>query len=267
MPILCHYHRVRKILNFINLANRLADKVRPIARQYFRQPLEIISKYDDSPVTIADRNCELAMREMIEQEFPNHGIYGEEYGVVRKDAEFVWVLDPIDGTAAFITGMPVFGTLIALCQNSKPILGIIDQPILKERWLGCKGIATTLNGVNIHVSDCDNIKNAALYITTPDMLTNDYECQAFENVKNNVKMTRYGGDCYSYGLLAAGHVDLIVESQLQPYDFLALVGVVENAGGVISDWQGNMLDINSKNQVVAAATPALHAQALGLLNS
>ncbi len=267
MQILSHYHKVRKILNFINLANRLADQVRPIAQQYFRNDLEIINKSDDSPVTIADRNCELAMRKIIEQEFPDHGIYGEEYGVVRKDAEFTWVLDPIDGTAAFITGMPVFGTLIALCQNNKPILGVIDQPILKERWLGGKGINTTLNGENIHVSDCNDVKAASLYITTPDMLTNDYECQAFENVKNNVKMTRYGGDCYSYGLLSAGHVDLIIESQLQPYDFLALVGVVENAGGVISDWQGNGLDINSKNQVVAAATAELHAQALDLLNN
>lgn len=250
---------------FVKLANKLADTAGPIARQYFRQPLEIVSKADDSPVTVADRTCELEMRKIIEAQFPDHGIYGEEYGIVRGDAEFVWVLDPIDGTAAFITGMPVFGTLIALSHHGKTILGVIDQPISKERWIGGQGMATTLNGVSIHTRDCGGIENAALYITTPDMLTTDDERQRFAKVKEGAKMTRFGGDCYSYGLLAAGHVDLVVESQLQPYDFMALIGVVEGAGGVISDWDGKPLTINSGNQVIAAATPKLHAQALEYL--
>lgn len=249
----------------IALANKLADTSGPIAREYFRQPLEIISKTDDSPVTIADRTCELKMREIIEAVYPDHGIYGEEHGVVRADAEHVWVLDPIDGTAAFITGMPVFGTLIALAQNKSTIMGMIDQPISRERWIGGQGMPTTLNGAPVKTRDCGDISNAALYITTPDMLTTDNEPARFAKVKDAVRMTRFGGDCYSYGLLASGHVDLVVESQLQPYDFMALVGVVEGAGGVMSDWDGNPLTIDSGNQVLAAATPALHSQALELL--
>ena len=250
---------------FISLANKLADTSGPIARKYFRQPLEIVSKADASPVTIADRACELEMRKIIEAQFPVHGIYGEEYGVVRADSEYVWVLDPIDGTAAFVTGMPVFGTLIALAQNKKTILGIIDQPISRERWIGGQGMATTLNGSAVQTRDCGGIENAALYITTSDMLTTDEERRRFANVKQAVQISRFGGDCYSYGLLATGHVDLVVESQLQPYDFMALVGVVEGAGGVISDWDGKPLTIESGNQVLAAATPKLHAQALALL--
>lgn len=251
---------------FVALAHKLADTSGPVARRYFRQPLEIVSKADASPVTIADRACELEMRNIIEAQFPDHGIYGEEYGVVRADSEYVWVLDPIDGTAAFITGMPVFGTLIALSRKQKPILGVIDQPISKERWIGGQGIATTLNGSAVHTRDCRGIENAALYITTPDMLTTNTERRRFARIKDAVKMTRFGGDCYSYGLLATGFVDLVVESQLQPYDFLALVGVVEGAGGVISDWDGRPLTINSGNQVVAAATSKLHAEAIDLLS-
>ncbi len=247
------------------LANKLAETSGPIARSYFRQPLEIVSKADDSPVTIADRTCEAEMRKIIEETYPEHGIFGEEHGVVRADAEYVWVLDPIDGTAAFITGMPVFGTLIALTHEKKSILGVIDQPILKERWIGGNGMPTTLNGKLARTRNCGSIDNAALYITTSDMLTTDDERRRFQNIKSRVSIARFGGDCYSYGLLASGHVDVVVESQLKPYDFMALVGVVEGAGGVMSDWDGNPLTIDSGPQVLAAATSQLHEQALECL--
>lgn len=252
--------------DIIALAHKLADTAAPIARSYFRQPLEIIDKADESPVTIADRTAEAEMRKVIEATFPDHGIYGEEHGQVRLDADHVWVLDPIDGTKAFITGMPVFGTLIAVAQEKKPVLGLIEQPITRERWVGGTGHPTTLNGEIVKTRDCGGLKNAAMYITTTDMLETDEERARYQKLKDTVKITRFGGDCYSYGLLAAGHVDLVLESQLQPYDFMALVPVVEGAGGVMSDWQGNPLTLDSGPQVLAAATKEIHEEALALLN-
>ncbi|WP_259780842.1 histidinol-phosphatase [Aestuariispira ectoiniformans] len=252
--------------DIIALAHKLADTAAPIARSYFRQPLEIIDKADESPVTIADRTAEAEMRKVIEATFPDHGIYGEEHGQVRLDADHVWVLDPIDGTKAFITGMPVFGTLIAVAQEKKPVLGLIEQPITRERWIGGIGHPTTLNGEAVKTRDCGGLKNAAMYITTTDMLETDEERARYQKLKDTVKITRFGGDCYSYGLLAAGHVDLVLESQLQPYDFMALVPVVEGAGGIMSDWQGNPLTLDSGPQVLAAATKEIHEEALALLN-
>lgn len=252
--------------NIVDLAQKLPDVSGPIAREYFRGALDIIDKDDESPVTIADKTAELEMRKVIEATFPDHGIYGEEHGQVRLDADYVWVLDPIDGTAAFITGMPVFGTLIAVAVKGKPVLGVIDQPISGERWIGGEGVATTLNGKAVRTRDCGGLANAAMYITTTDMLSSDAEREKFGRLKETVKITRFGGDCYAYGLLASGHVDVVFESDLKPYDFMALVPVVEGAGGVISDWQGNPLTIDGGPQVIAAATPELHAEAIALLN-
>ncbi|MDX1739156.1 MAG: inositol monophosphatase family protein, partial [Alphaproteobacteria bacterium] len=150
----------------VSLAHKLADTSGPIARSYFRQPLEVIAKSDESPVTIADRTAELEMRKIIEAEMPAHGIYGEEHGQVRLDGEYVWVLDPIDGTAAFITGMPVFGTLIAVAKEEKSIFGVIDQPITRERWVGGIGMPTQLNGTTVKTSGKTDLSQASLYITT-----------------------------------------------------------------------------------------------------
>lgn len=252
--------------DIVALAHKLADTAAPIARSYFRQPLEIIDKADESPVTIADRTAEAEMRKVIEATFPEHGIYGEEHGQVRLDADYVWTLDPIDGTKAFITGMPVFGTLIAVSEGKLPVLGLIEQPITNERWIGGVGYPTTLNGQPIKTRDCGGLKNAAMYITTTDMLETEDERARYQKLKDTVKITRFGGDCYSYGLLAAGHVDLVLESQLQPYDFMALVPVIEGAGGVMTDWQGNPLTMDSGPQVLAAATKELHEEALALIN-
>ncbi|WP_420547879.1 histidinol-phosphatase [Curvivirga sp.] len=254
-------------LEIIQLANKLADTAAPIARQYFRQPLDIVAKADESPVTIADQTAELEMRKVIEATFPSHGIYGEEHGQVRLDADYVWVLDPIDGTAAFITGMPVFGTLIAVSMAEIPVLGVIEQPITRERWVGAKGHVTTLNGETVQTSGCTKLEDARMYITTSDMLTTDDERAKFQNLRQSVRVNRFGGDCYSYGLLAAGQVDLVFESQLQPYDFMALVPVIEGAGGVMSDWDGNPLTLSSGPQVIAAATKELHKQALEKIHS
>lgn len=251
--------------DWIDLACRLADIARPIAQRHFRQPLEIIAKADESPVTIADRAIEAAMREEIEAVFPDHGIYGEEYGQVRTDAEVVWVLDPIDGTQSFISGVPLFGTLIAACRDGRPVVGVIDQPILEERWLGAAGRTTTFQNEPVSTSGCDDPAEAGLFSTHPDMFAARGLATPFAQLAEAVKRTRYGIDCYAYGLVAAGWADLVVETNLQPYDFCAVAPVIEGAGGAVSDWTGAPLTLSSDGSVVAAATPALNVAARGLL--
>ncbi|MDR3439182.1 MAG: histidinol-phosphatase [Telmatospirillum sp.] len=248
----------------VALALRLADAARTVTRGYFRKPVTVFDKADASPVTVADREAEAVMRRLIEETAPDHGIYGEEYGAVRTDAEWVWVLDPVDGTKAFITGKPSFGTLIALLHRGTPVLGIIDQPILDERWLGVAGRPTTLNGQPIRVRACSDIKLAALYATAPEMFTGP-DANSWEALRSRVKLPRYGADCYAYGLLAAGFVDLVVEASLQPYDYLPLVAVIEGAGGIFTDWQGKKLGLKSDGRVVAAGDSVSHAQALAVL--
>ena len=249
---------------FVQLANELADAARPIAARYFRTPVAIDDKTDNSPVTIADREAETAMRDLLTRHVPDHGVFGEEHGAVRTDAEYVWVLDPIDGTKAFITGLPIFGTLIALLHRGKPVMGIIDQPILKERWLGVEGQRSTFNGQPISVRACDALAKAYMYSTAPLMFPGAYE-KPHEALTRKVKLFRWGGDCYAYGLLASGHVDLVVEASLKLYDFAALVAVIKGAGGLITDWRGRDLDMTSDGSVLAAGDPAIHRAAMGVL--
>ncbi|CAN5665186.1 histidinol-phosphatase [soil metagenome] len=249
----------------VALAQRLADAVRPIASRYFRTGLTVDDKTDSSPVTIADREAETAMRALLTEHVPAHGVFGEEHGAVRTDADYVWVLDPIDGTKAFITGLPIFGTLIALLHRGKPVMGIIDQPILKERWLGVAGERSTFNGQPIQVRACSALDNAYMYSTAPIMFPGLLE-KRHAALTQRVKLFRWGGDCYAYGLLAAGHVDLFVENSLKLYDFAALVPVIQGAGGLITDWHGKDLDIHSDGSVLAAGDPALHRAASAVLN-
>ncbi|KAG0627576.1 hypothetical protein M758_2G211600 [Ceratodon purpureus] len=253
---------------FVEVVHKLADAARVITLKYFRSKFQIIDKADLSPVTIADRSAELAMRELLAEHCPSHSIYGEEWGLTTPEegSDFVWVLDPIDGTKSFITGKPVFGTLIALMYKGVPVLGVIDQPVLQERWLGIQGRVTTLNGVEIQTRATTSLKDSYLYTTSPHLFAGDAE-EAFIRVRNEVKVPLYGCDCYAYGLLAAGHVDLVIESGLKPYDYLALVPVVEGAGGVITNWNGQKLrwlpEIGEVGiEVVAAANTTVHEAAL-----
>ncbi len=248
----------------VDLANALADAARPIAARYFRTAVAIDDKTDNSPVTIADREAETAMRDLLTRHVPEHGVFGEEHGAVRTDAEYVWVLDPIDGTKAFITGLPIFGTLIALLHRGKPVLGIIDQPILKERWLGVDGERSTFNSQPISVRACPALDRAYMYSTAPIMFPGAYE-KPHEALTKKVKLFRWGGDCYAYGLLASGHVDLVVEASLKLYDFAALVPVIKGAGGLITDWRGRGLDMASDGSVLAASDTAVHRSAMGML--
>jgi len=240
----------------VALANSLADAARPIATRYFRTPVTVDDKADQSPVTIADREAETAMRVLLDSRVPQHGVFGEEHGAVRTDAEYVWVLDPIDGTKAFITGLPIFGTLIALLHRGVPVLGIIDQPISKERWVGVVGQGSTLNGTPIRVRACPSLDKAYMYSTAPQMFGGATAAR-HQALAEKTKLFRWGGDCYAYGLLAAGHVDLVVENSLKLYDFAALVPVIKGAGGLITDWRGKDLDMHSDGSVIAAGDAAI----------
>ncbi|XP_015892322.2 bifunctional phosphatase IMPL2, chloroplastic [Ziziphus jujuba] len=255
---------------FAQVANKVADASGQVIRKYFRNKFEILDKADLSPVTIADQTAEESMVSIISENFPSHAIYGEENGwrCKEKFSDYVWVLDPIDGTKSFITGKPVFGTLIALLQRGKPILGIIDQPVLKERWIGISGRKTTLNGQEVSTRKCANLSQAYLYTTSPHLFNKRAE-EAFTRVRKKVKVPLYGCDCYAYALLASGFVDLVVESGLKPYDFLSLIPVIEGAGGVITDWNGHQLcweaspsSVATSFNVVAAGDRQIHQQAL-----
>ena len=234
----------------ILLAQRLADAAGAAIRPLFRQRFEIESKADASPVTQADRAAEGAMRAILEADRPADGIVGEEYGPAREDAGRVWVLDPIDGTRSFIAGRPIFGTLIALIEAGRPVLGVIDQPIAHERWLGAAGRLTTLNGRGARTRPCAALADAHVATTGPTYFTPD-ERARFETVAAAARDTLWGGDCYNYALLASGHLDLVVEAGLQLYDFAALVPVVEGAGGVMRGWTGAPLTTASDGRVVA----------------
>jgi inositol-phosphate phosphatase/L-galactose 1-phosphate phosphatase/histidinol-phosphatase len=250
---------------FEALAHRLADRAGEIQRRYFRTPVSVETKADASPVTIADQEAEAAMRDLIAAAYPDHGILGEEHGRDRIDAEFVWVLDPIDGTKSFITGRPLFGTLIALAHRGRPVLGMIDQSILRERWVGVAGGVSAWNGRPIAVRACPRLEDAVLFATSPTMFRAGAENDGFDRVQRKVRLPMYGGDCYAYGLLAMGFADLVVEASLQPYDFMALVPVIEGAGGRVTDWQGRPLELGSGGQIVAAGDARVLDAALALL--
>lgn len=256
--------------NFLALAMEMADAAAAIIRGHFRQPVGVDQKADLTPVTIADRDAEAAMRDMIKARFPNHGIIGEEEGADRADASHVWVLDPVDGTKRFITGNPQFGTLIALLQDGIPILGIVDMPILGERWYGATGRPTRFTSsagtATAQTRSCPHLAEAALYTTSPEMFEGP-DHDAFERVRKAVKVPLYGSECYGYGLLASGYNDLVIEADMAPHDYLAQVPIIAGAGGLVTDWQGVPLRLGSGHQVLAAGDPACHAAAQHLLQA
>jgi inositol-phosphate phosphatase / L-galactose 1-phosphate phosphatase / histidinol-phosphatase len=251
--------------DFADLAERLADAAGAVARRYFRTPVAVDDKADASPVTIADREAERAIRLILGQERPQDGVVGEEFGVERPDAEWVWVIDPIDGTKSFIAGRPIFGTLVALLRHGEPVLGIIDQPIINDRWVGVAGRGTTHNGAPARVRACaGGLAAATLATTSPDLFPPD-DRPRFRRAADAAKIPMYGGDCYNYGLLASGYVDLVIESGLKLYDFAALVPVVIGAGGVMTDWRGAPLNRHSAGDVIAAGDAQAHADAMKIL--
>ncbi|MBK1698124.1 histidinol-phosphatase [Rhodovibrio salinarum] len=249
-------------------AEQLADGARSVSCRYFRTSTEVDTKADDSPVTRADRETETFLRERIQARYPNAGLFGEEQGAGGLEADLVFVVDPIDGTKSFITGSPLFGTLIAALRHGKPVVGVIDMPVLKERWVGVAGQPTVYRWaertVQCRSQGAATLAQASVSTTSPDMFTAT-EWSRFEAVSQRARVRRFGGDCYQYGRVACGELDLVVESDLKPYDYLALVPVVTGAGGRITDWQGAQLNLDSDGCVLATANAALHAEAVAML--
>jgi inositol-phosphate phosphatase/L-galactose 1-phosphate phosphatase/histidinol-phosphatase len=239
------------------LAVRLAQAAGAAIRPYFRSGLESERKDDASPVTVADRAAEEAMRRILKAEVPRDGVIGEEFGTEEGGSGRTWVLDPIDGTVSFLAGRPIFGTLIALLVDGWPVLGVIDQPILGERWIGVSGRPTTFNGTPVRTRACRSLDQMTLATTGPQYF-DDHEGAHFMALaaKTDHKRMMMGGDCYNYGLLASGHLDLVCEAGLKLHDWAALVPVVEGAGGTMCDWNGDPLHAGSDGHVLALGDPA-----------
>lgn len=264
---------------FIDTALAAADAARLVTARYFRTALRITNKRDRSPVTVADRETEQRIKELILARHPQHSFFGEESGGGgENDAEWRWVIDPIDGTKAFATGSPLFGTLIALLHHGQPVLGIIDHGALDERWLGIRGRATTHNGAPCATSDTRRLADASMYATSVDMFADESQTQMqaqaqaqllrrFNGLSAACRFRVFGGDCYCYGLLSRGFTEVVCEARLQAHDYLALIPVVEGAGGVLTDWRGNALTAQApaNGAVLASANRALHQAALAEL--
>ena len=247
-----------------------ADAAAEITRGYFRQGIAVDSKADETPVTRADREAESAVRAVLERYFPDHGVIGEEYGSDNPDAEFVWVIDPIDGTKQFVTGNVGYGSLIALARRGKPLLGLIDMPMKRERWIAVEGEGarfTDHRGEHeARVRPCPSLSQAVVTTTSVEMFGTPESLAAFERLRAATRFTVYGNDCYGFGLLASGYLDLACEAQLGVYDFMALAPVVTEAGGIITNWRGEPVGLESGDRVLAAGDPEIHAAALSLLD-
>jgi len=250
------------ISEFKEFANHLAVESARIIKPYFRQELIVDVKSDNSPVTVADKKAEEFMRELISKEFPEHGIIGEEFGTINPDSEYVWVLDPIDGTKSFISGALSFGTLIALLKNGNPILGIINHPILNEYLVG-DNESCELNGKIIKIRKCSDISKAVL-LTTDHLNIGKYQNPiGFEKLIRKVQLYRNWGDCYGYYLLASGFADIMIDPIMNSWDSMALIPIIKGAGGGISDYQGNN---PVKGSSIVAACPDLHRAVIKILN-
>ena len=244
----------------IELARESGDFIRPLYRQH---TVVVETKADQSPVTLADRGAEELLRARIAKTFSSHGIIGEEFGSERPDAEFVWVLDPIDGTKAFITGVPLWGTLIALLHRGQPILGCIHQPVLDQLMLG-DGVTTTLNGTPVRCRATTRIADATLLTSDPFNPAKYQNGPAYEALAHRARLVRTWGDCYGYLLVASGWADVCLDPIVNPWDIAALVPIIRGAGGAISDWQGRAP--YPAESTIASATPELHAEVVATLN-
>lgn len=257
----------------IAFAHRLADAAGEVIRPFFRKRIDVINKGATGPkpifdpVTEADRRSEDAIRRLIKAERPQDAILGEEHGHETGTSGLTWVLDPIDGTRAFITGRHTWGTLIALCEGDKPVLGIIDQPILRERFIGHERGSTLISQEGtrrIETRPCSSLSTAVVSTTHPWGYFSRGERQAFESVCEASRMSYFGGDCYAYALLAMGFIDVIIEGRLAPWDVAALIPVIENAGGIVTDWNGKPLEHGGR--VIASGDKRAHAEAIKILS-
>jgi len=249
---------------YISHAEKITQIATDVAMQHFRKRLNVEFKFDDSPVTQADKAVEVAVRDFLTKHFPDHGIFGEEQGAEGLDASSLWVVDPIDGTRSFLSGHPAFGFLLALVQEGLPRIGVVAMPALGEVYIGAEGQGATLNGNAIGVSAVTKLERAVLYVNEGDKIF-EQEHSVFGRLMKAGQTRRFSYDCYPHALLAAGYVDAVVDFDLQPYDFLAVSALVQAAGGVMTDWSGERLTLSSGGRVVSAASSALHRQVLSCL--
>ncbi|ASJ75634.1 histidinol-phosphatase [Granulosicoccus antarcticus] len=258
-----------KLMLLLAAAQRAADAAADVTLRYFRSDMNVVNKAGEhafDPVTEADRLAELAIRASLKVDFPDIGFHGEEHAAIAGGSGLTWVVDPIDGTRAFMSGMPLWGTLIGLFNGRDAILGLMDQPFMAERYTAIGSQANLLARDGLHSLQTRKnvtLEQATMYCTTPDMFDTAESKAAFQRVRETARLTRYGGDCYAYAMLAAGHVDVVLDCDLKPYDILALIPLIEAAGGVVSNWEGN--SAVDGGYVVAAGSRQLHAQALSLL--
>lgn len=245
-------------------AEAIAQFAAKAAMGYFRGPLGTEFKQDDSPVTQADKGVETLVRSYLNKNFPDHGIFGEEHGIEGADKQRMWIIDPIDGTRSFLSGHPLFGFLLGHLREGTPEIGVIGMPALDEVFLGVKGKGATLNGSPIQCSNQTRLDDAILYINEGEKIYADHPT-FFDSLTRSGQTRRFSYDCYPHALLAAGHVDAVVDYDLQPYDYLPLSVVIQEAGGVMTDWDGAPLTLNSDGRVLSAATPQIHAQLLVLV--
>jgi myo-inositol-1(or 4)-monophosphatase len=256
--------------NRLAFAHRLADVAREVIRPYFRRGIDVVDKgvagaFD--PVTEADKRAEQAMRALIAQVYPGDGILGEEFGLKTGDSGFVWALDPIDGTRAFIVGQPLWGTLIALEHNGKSLIGILDQPFLDERFTGFGGATefrTASSIQQLKTRACAQLSEAVITTTHPMLHFKEAERERYWKVEKRCRLSRYGGDCYGYALVAMGFVDLVIETDLKRWDIAPLIPIIEGAGGVVTNWNGK--STNEGGNVIAAGDKRVHAEALKILS-
>jgi histidinol phosphatase-like enzyme (inositol monophosphatase family) len=248
----------------IRFAEMLADEARVILSAAMGKTPNVELKSDKSYVTDTDKAIETRLREIIDARYPQHGILGEEHGSRDLDADYVWVLDPIDGTAPFVAGIPVFGTLIGLARGGLPWLGVIDHPASDDRWVGVSGEMAALNGQPVRTRPCGNLASALMTNSNPDFFSADDRAR-FDALRAQVTYTQYGGSCYAYGVMASGRTDLSADGGLDPFDIFAPAAVIAGAGGVVTDWSGGAIDLHWHGLVLAAGDPALHEKALGVL--
>ena len=255
-------------VDFTSFVDQLATASGDTILPFFRTALAVENKKTAGfdPVTAADRAAENAMRALIRKHFPAHGILGEEYESENPDAEYVWVLDPIDGTKSFIAGMVAWGTLIGLCRLGEPVYGMMHQPFTRERFFGDGGAARyrgPAGNRELRVRSCDSLKDAVMFTTSP-LLMNEADRARFKRVEDKVKLSRYGGDCYAYCMLAAGQIDLIIETELKTHDIVALIPIINGAGGIVTTWEGGPPQAGGR--IVVAGDTRVHAAALEVLN-
>lgn len=250
----------------IDIALDIIEQASRIPQRYFREAFTIDHKDDESPVTIADRETEQFIRDALKKQFPEHAIFGEEFGREITDSEYEWIIDPIDGTKSFVTGVPLYGMLLALLKNQRPELGIVRMPELNEVYVGDGNTATRNRHELLQTSNTTDLKKAVVFINEGEKLSAENPA-LFARLCGSGRINRLGYDCYPHALLAAGKIDLVVDFDLKPYDYLPLIPIIEGAGGVITDWQGKALNLQSEGRVISAANARLHQQGLGLLEN